>query len=520
MSGRDVVVLIALAGCASPPVEDPFPEVARLASQRLGEAPVRHDDATAAEVEAHVARILGAPLTADACVRVALLAHPRLQAEYARLGVSRADVVQAGRIANPIVSLSARFPDRAPRGPNLEFGVVQELFDLLARPDRRRLAEAELLVVQRQVAATVVDHAAAVRHAYYDAVGARQILTMRGLVVEAAEASAELARRMYEAGNLSDLQLTNERVALEDARLAHAAVESDASVARERLAGLLGVWRPEHLAWTLPATLPALPDDTRIPPDLEALAMAQRLDLAAARAAIEKQARALGLATDSAWPRVLEVGLDTERDTDGQYVTGPSLAFDVPLFDDGDARVAREQALLQESVLRHTALTVDIRADVRVLRDQLAARRRLAEHALTVVVPLHEARVAYARQEHDFMLMGAFELILAKQAEYDAYQTAIAALRDYWIVRSDLEQAVGGTLPAGPPPARAATVAPPSEFTCPMHTDVRSATQGSCPVCGMGLVPVTPAPPPVSAPEPTTAPAPASEPHSHHDRDP
>jgi len=42
------------------------------------------------------------------------------------------------------------------------------------------------------------------------------------------------------------------------------------------------------------------------------------------------------------------------------------------------------------------------------------------------------------------MLVGAFELILAKQAEYDAYQEYVEAVRDYWVASAELERAVGG----------------------------------------------------------------------------
>ena len=38
--------------------------------------------------------------------------------------------------------------------------------------------------------------------------------------------------------------------------------------------------------------------------------------------------------------------------------------------------------------------------------------------------------------------------------------------------------------------APGARAAPAAEYTCPMHPEVRSAQPGSCPKCGMALVPV------------------------------
>jgi cobalt-zinc-cadmium efflux system outer membrane protein len=63
------------------------------------------------------------------------------------------------------------------------------------------------------------------------------------------------------------------------------------------------------------------------------------------------------------------------------------------------------------------------------------------------VIPLRETTVELTQQELNYMLVGAFELIQAKQAEYDAYQEYVEAVRDYWIARTELERAVGGALP-------------------------------------------------------------------------
>jgi cobalt-zinc-cadmium efflux system outer membrane protein len=44
--------------------------------------------------------------------------------------------------------------------------------------------------------------------------------------------------------------------------------------------------------------------------------------------------------------------------------------------------------------------------------------------------------------------MGAFDLLMAKQKELEAYQKYLEALRDYWIVRADMQRSLGGRLPA------------------------------------------------------------------------
>ena len=46
------------------------------------------------------------------------------------------------------------------------------------------------------------------------------------------------------------------------------------------------------------------------------------------------------------------------------------------------------------------------------------------------------------------MLTGAFDLIMAKQLEFEAYQKYIEAIRDYWIIRADMQRSLGGRLPS------------------------------------------------------------------------
>ena len=97
----------------------------------------------------------------------------------------------------------------------------------------------------------------------------------------------------------------------------------------------------------------------------------------------------------------------------------------------------------------------------------LTARGVVEEYG-KVVVPLRENVVRFSQEQYDAMVLGVYQLIQAKQAEFDAYREYIEAVRDYWIARSDLERAVGGRIGAPPPPVvnstnpNAAVAPPPS----------------------------------------------------------
>ena len=69
-----------------------------------------------------------------------------------------------------------------------------------------------------------------------------------------------------------------------------------------------------------------------------------------------------------------------------------------------------------------------------------------------MVVPLRERVVALSQQQYNSMLIGIYQVLIAKQNEIAAYRELIEAARDYWIARADLERAVAGRIvdPADP----------------------------------------------------------------------
>src|SRR5687767_10107916 len=108
---RAAAVLLALAGlggCSTFSTDGGFGDVQGAARERGIKHEVKwlRDDSDAAEARASIRKLLDAPLTADAAVQIALLNNRGLQAIYAELGISEADVVQAGRLRNPGFSFS------------------------------------------------------------------------------------------------------------------------------------------------------------------------------------------------------------------------------------------------------------------------------------------------------------------------------------------------------------------------------------------------------------------------------
>ncbi len=285
-----------------------------------------------------------------------------------------------------------------------------------------------------------------VRSAYYTLLADEQMLEMRRTVAQATGAAAELAVRQFEAGTLKQLDVANQQGFHYQAKLDMARTDIQIIAGREHLNRLMGIWGTDT-TWKLPGRLPELPPSEIPLEHVEALAVSQRLDLAAARHTAEAVAFSLVLTKKFRYFSVFEFGIDTEHDApDRINLTGPHLSLGLPIFDQRQAAIARLEAQLRQSQQQLSALAIDIRSEVREMRDRLLAARNIVKYYQDVILPLRQQIVDESQRYYNGMLIGVYELLLAKQNQINAGREYIDALRDYWITRSDLEYAVGGRL--------------------------------------------------------------------------
>lgn len=444
------LVAVTSAGCASTSAAPAFDDVAKTVEARSGHR-VRWDASTEQDRRAEDAidRLLDADLTVDAAVQVALLNHPSMRATFEELAIAQADLVQAGLLKNPVFGIGMTAWESEHIDPNLFLSIEQDFVDLITLPLRKRVARTELEATKLAVGDRVLEVSAHVREAFFEAQAAEQVLAMRRLVEEAADAAAEVARRQHEAGNMNDLTLQTQLVLSAQATLDRQRAEGKAAVAREELNKAMGTWGV-RTRWRLAARLPELPKQEPPLERLESRAIADRLDVAAARRNAQALGYALSLAKTTRWTGTVNVSVEAGRlRHSGRFSFGPSVALEIPLFDQRQAQVAKLEAYARRAENDLRALAVDVRADVRAGMARVRTARAVVEQYGKVVVPLRESVVKFSQQQYDAMLLGVYALIQAKQSEYDAYAEYIESLRDYWIAKSALERAVGGRLAHG-----------------------------------------------------------------------
>ena len=439
-----------LTGCASVPKEAGFPDVQNIIEQRIGRR-VHWNQGTSedAAVVDVVRSMLQQELTIDEAVQIALLNNRSLLATYEELGIAQADLVQAGLLRNPTFGASFRFPDKTVgghRSTNTEFSVVQDFLDLLVRPLRKKVAAAQFEQTKLRVGNAVLNLAAEVRSFYYTLQADEQTLEMRRTVVQATEAAVDIATRQHDAGTLKTLDLANQQGFHDQAKLDMTRTDIQIVADRERLNRLMGIWGADTM-WKLPERLPELPESEIPMEHLESIAVSQRLDLAAARQETQVIAHALSLTRKYRYFYVFDVGVDSEHDVaDDVNFTGPNVTIALPIFDQRQAEIARLEAQLRQSLQRLASLAIDIRSEVREIRERLLAARNVAKYHHDSILPLRQRIVDESQLYYNGMLIGVYELLLAKQNQINAGREYIETLRNYWIARSDLERAVGGRL--------------------------------------------------------------------------
>lgn len=391
------------------------------------------------------AELLSKPLSMNDAVQLSLANSPSVQALLAQGWADMAAADQFGRIGNPIFSF-----ERVRVGDELEIGRLFSLglLDLLTLPARQGIARNQVAQARTQLSANVVEQVSQVRQAWVRAVAARQLLTYAEQVNENAQASAELARRLQQAGNFTKLQRARQHAFYADTAAQLASARQSATSAREELVRQLGLTHDQASSLKLPDRLPDLPAQARPASEVSAAAMQQRLDVQLATLQLQAAGRAQRL---NLLNTVADVELGGRRDTifdndSGERTTarGFELELRLPLFDWGSAQRA---AMNAQSLLAANRYDAVVRSASSQLVESYSAYRTaydLAKHYRDEVVPLRKTISEENVLRYNGMLIGVFELLADQRDQVAAVVSAINAQQQFWLADAGLASTLIG----------------------------------------------------------------------------
>jgi cobalt-zinc-cadmium efflux system outer membrane protein len=329
-------------------------------------------------------------LTEDDAVAIALWNNPALQAEMASLGLARADLIEAGQLRNPSLTLIFPFSARI-----LESVANWPFEALWQRPHRVAAAKLELERVGESLVSRALDIVRDARLAYVD-----YALAQRRASV-AAEASRErgeivtIINARFRAGDISELETGAARL---DARLAEEQAirfAHDVIIARDRLRATLGVANNDQgfdfilSPTTRPATAdqftsiasgPGASDSQKTLNGLIEQALEARPELKAAQLAIE----AAGQRAKWERSRILAVSAIAKEygrgggDNHG-FEQGPGMQIELPIFNRNRGGTSRAEAEIERSAKQLIAARQRVVAEAREAYAQLTQARESSD---------------------------------------------------------------------------------------------------------------------------------------------
>ncbi|TMH36752.1 MAG: TolC family protein [Betaproteobacteria bacterium] len=440
--GLGVVGVLLVGGCATLSPDGGFNTVREIVKERGGrDALWARTGADSEAIQTTVRQVLTHPLSVDDAVRIALINNRGLQATYAELGIAESDLVEASWPRNPGFAFSHL---QGGGDKEIERSFMLELVSLLTIPLRVGIERERLASTQLAVAAEVLDVAAQARRAYYRTVAAQQTVQYMEQVQVAADASAELAGRMVKAGNWGKLEQAREESFYADAIAQVARARQTAVTEREKLIRLLGLSGADT-EFKLPERLADLPNSIAEGTGIEARALADRLDVQAAKKDVESLAASLGLTKTTRFINVLEAGYKTKSETGLPLKRGYEVSVELPLFDWTGAKVARAEHVYMQGVNRAAEVAIDARSEVREAYSAYRTAYDLARQYRDRVLPLRKQIADENQLRYNGMLISVFELLADAREQVAGVNASIEALRDFWLAETDLHLAMTGS---------------------------------------------------------------------------
>ncbi len=446
-------IALLLAGCAATSIDDTVAKANRdTQGFTAGKLELSRTEQQRRAREQLAQDLLSKPLAMDDAVQLALANSPAVQALLAQTWADIAAANQSGRIANPLFTF-----ERARLNTELEFDRLLSfgLLDLLTLPQRQATARNQALRARVQLSAAAVEMVSRVRQTWIRAVAARQNFEYAQQVKQAAEASAELAKRMQQVGNFTKLQRARQQVFYADAAAQLASAQQAVTSTREELVRLLGLDDKQTVQLQLPDRLPDLPAQPRAATEVSAAATEERLDVQLARLRLDAAGKAQGLRLLSS---LFDTDIGARHDTvfdngTGQRTSRNGYEIDIrlPLFDWGGAQRASMNAQSLAAANQYEAV---IRAASSYLRESYSAYRTaydLARHYRDEIVPLRKTMAEENVLRYNGMLIGVFELLAETREQIASVMAAINAQQQFWLADAGLSASViGSPVATGP----------------------------------------------------------------------
>jgi len=414
------------------------------------------------QAEANIKKVHGLvhkkTISADTAVQVALLNNRGLQAAYADIGMSSAEVWQQMLLENPTVSigvLGIGTPGLA-AWRAIEGMIAANILSLATRDRRVDIADTRFRQAQLKAAMATLTLAAETRRAWINSVSAFETVYYLNQGQVAADAASELAKKLGETGAFSKGGQAREHAFYSELTGQKAEARLAAKMAKEELTRLMGLWGTE-VDYFVPDKLTRLPSKLQTKNSIEREALQNRVDLQVAKLELEAVAKSYGLTDATRLVTDFEIigGFEKEREIeDGKIekLTTKQVEFEfvIPIFDTGKARLRKAELAYMRAANQLAEKAVNIRSEARSAYTGYRSSYDIARHYKNSVLPLRIKIEEEALLTYNGMISNTFELLADTRAKIGTLLQSVKAKREFWLADANLNTAIyGGGAGAG-----------------------------------------------------------------------
>ncbi len=373
-------------------------------------------------------------------VATGLANNSQFQAALAQLGMAGGDAVQASLIANPQVLIY--FPSGNKEGQYTLYAPIESYF---LRPTRVKVANREYRRIGDQLVQNGLNVARDIRLAYIDLALATDQSGLASEAVQIRESIAELTRRRFNDGDISELETITSKVDALNAKATSGVQHQNVSISHARLASVIGI--PSTVTPLIPTKLDTVQVPLMEESQLLETALACRPDYHAARWSVAAANERRTLSRWIFWR--MDSVVDVRHGSDYTQ-TGSGIRFDLPIFNRNQGGILRADWELNAAMHARDAIHDQIYQDVRVAYRQLTQAQANLHILETEVLPNLSEAVAIAEKGFED---GGTDYLLVLQTTTQYLDARARILDQRAAVRravAELERSVGRTVTAAP----------------------------------------------------------------------
>ena len=429
-----VIGCVGLASCASVPNDRG--KVSEALELRTGHSLTNSKPGDAA-VPADVSLQDG--LNEEEAVALALWNNAAFHETLTKLEFSRADLLQAGLLSNP--TLSVLFP----LGPKqLEFAATFPLEAVWLRPRRMAIARLDAARVADSLIQNGLDLVRDVRAGLSDLGLAMDKAGLGREAMSLRERIAQITEARQRAGEGSELETAAAQAEVVRARDEARRLEHDVTVARERLLHLVGLNSAiTNVIFSASATPPM--SGTSVA-ELERRALAARPDVRASELVLEAAALRAGLARAEIF--ALSGIIDANASGKEGFEIGPGLQAPIPIFNQNQAGRARAAAEMDRAAWNCVATRRRVTLEVREAHTKYQQAAEAFQSWSTQLVPTLEELVRRSEKAYELGELSPLTVQENARQLLDARVRQAELAADLRRSQAELERSVGTRLPS------------------------------------------------------------------------